>query len=161
MRSFILFISIIILLVINAVNYAQVKTYFDVKTKFYEKSDLSPAKIGTIIFLTQSNWGGVREVGEDYSLWLKKYERKKINKTITIQLDVELRTPAAIRSGSLLSSQRIEVSFKAEDDWKGVNSIQDAIRREMSNKSREIQKEALFVGEEIVNVAYSLIKKNN
>ena len=135
------------------------KIYFDVKTKLAEKSDLTAGKIGTIIFLVESDWAGVREIGEDYSLWLKNYRRKKVKDIVIINLDVEIRTPSMFTSGSLLKSKTIKVAFRAEDDWSGVRSIRDAVERKMRNKSRELQKEALFIGENVVKTAHELIKQ--
>ena len=134
------------------------KTYFDVKTKFAEKTDLMAAKLGTIIFIINSDWAGIKEIGEDYSLWLKNYKRKKEKDTIYVSLDVEIRTPAMFRSGSLLESRKIEVHFKAEDTWQGVKSIIDSVEQEMKNTSQELKKEALFVGEKVIKVVRELIR---
>ena len=106
-----------------------------------------------------SDWAGIKEVGEDYSLWLKNYKKKIENSTITIEFDIEIRTAALLRSGSLLAEDKVKISFKSEEDWHGVESITKAIEMEMKNKSREIKKEALFIGAEVEKVLKRIIKK--
>jgi hypothetical protein len=154
-----IFFPILLLLIFSEILIGQIKKSFDVKTKLSEKTDLMPAKAGTIIFLLASDWAGIREVGEDYSLWLKNYKRKKENGTITVEFDIEVRTASMIRSGSLLTKEKLKVSFKAEDNWQGVKSITDAVEREMKNKSKEIKKEALFIGEEVEKVLKRMMRR--
>ena len=135
------------------------RVFIDVKTKQSEKFDLLPLKIAVSIFLLQSDWALVCEVGEDYSLWMRNYHRERINDEIFISLDVEIRTAALIRSGILLSKERITVPIKAREDWTDVNSIRDAIEKQIENTSKEIQDEAVIIGEEVVKVAHKLIRK--
>ena len=132
--------------------------YLDIKTKHEEKFDLLPAKIAVSYFITQSKWAKLREVGEDYSVWLTNYQREKIDDTIYISLEIEIRTPAMIRSGSLLKKKRIRTSITAQDDWSDVNNIRDAIEREIENSSKEIQEEAIIVGEKVSKEIYKIIK---
>jgi len=157
------YIKIIVILVLSSsilfTSEINAKTYFDIKTKLSEKTDLMAAKAGTMIFIMASDWAGIKEVGEDYSLWLKNYKKKIENSTITIEFDIEIRTAALLRSGSLLAEDKVKISFKSEEDWHGVESITKAIEMEMKNKSREIKKEALFIGAEVEKVLKRIIKK--
>ena len=74
------YIKIIVILVLSSsilfTSEINAKTYFDIKTKLSEKTDLMAAKAGTMIFIMASDWAGIKEVGEDYSLWLKNYKKK-------------------------------------------------------------------------------------
>ncbi len=135
------------------------KTYFDVKTKFSEKTDLTVAKNSAIIILRQSDWAGVKEYGEDYSLWLRNYEKRKSGDRITVSLDVEIRTPALVRSGKLLKSSRVNVSYNLDEEWKGIDSISKAVKQALKSETEDIKKEALFVGEAVVNKVYDMLKE--
>jgi hypothetical protein len=42
--------------------------------------------------LRASSWAGVKEVGEDYSLWLTNLNRSHYGDTLQVTLDVHLRT---------------------------------------------------------------------
>ena len=71
--------SLIIFLMVSP-GFSQKKIFLDVKTPLLEKNKLVAAKAGTFYFLTQSSDLGVREAGEDYSLWLKDYKSRQNGK---------------------------------------------------------------------------------
>ncbi len=98
---------------------------FDLKTGFFEKLDLTPAKNGTLLVLLESDWAGVREVGEDYALWLGNLRREESGDSIHVMLDVELRSPSLFGRGELLASRMIETAYHRRDDWKqhGATSV--------------------------------------
>ena len=139
--------------------YCKDRVLFDIKSKHSEKVDLSPIKTGATLLLLQSDWAGIAEVGEDYSLWLKDSELKIVKGRILIKLRVELRTPALFRSGSLIKSENIEFSFKPVDKWEDITSASKAIKQELENVSEEILIEATLGGEEVVKVARKMVKK--
>jgi len=138
---------------------ASPKIYFDIKTGLSELADLLPAKVGIAIFLEQSEWAGIREFGEDYSLRLKNYEKRKENNLITVSLDVEIRSPSFIRTGALLKRRRMFVIYRPEDDWTGVDSVRDAVERELDNTTKELRKGALYIGAEIIKYLEELKKR--
>ena len=156
-----LYIIIIILAYLFLIQpiFGQSKVLFDVKTKRAEKMDLLPIKTATVILLLKSDWASVVEIGEDYSLWLKEYERKKVGDIISVKFCVELRTPAMLRSGSLLQSEKIEFSFKSIDEWNEVTTVREAIKQELKNFSGEIQTEAILGGEKVVNIIIKMVNR--
>lgn len=87
-------------------------TTLDIKTKLSEKADLAPAKSGLILYLKQLPKIKITETGEDYSVWLRNYNSEKKDDDITVSLDLEVRTPAAIRTGRLLEKKSMKVRFK-------------------------------------------------
>ncbi len=90
---------------------------FDVKTRFSEKLDLAPAKNGAVLILMASDWGGVREYGEDYALWLHDIRRTHNGDSITVTLQVELRAASLFGQGTLLGSRSISAVYHRQDDW--------------------------------------------
>lgn len=96
---------VFILLTFSTQIHAQDHIVIDVKTSVSGKVDLAPVEIGTTVCLSQSDWADVSEVGEDYSLWLKNYERIKRGKDTEAELSVELRTPAFLWSGECRQGQ--------------------------------------------------------
>ena len=141
------------------IGICQQKVMFDIKTKQFEKFDFIPIKIATTIILLNSDWAGVIEVGEDYSLWLKNYQRKQVDEEIIISFDVEIRTPAMLRSGSLLTTGKVDYSFNAAEEWEGVKSTREAIERELKDYSEEINTEAKMGGEEVEKCAKMLMQQ--
>lgn len=90
---------------------------FDVKTPFSEKLDLAAAKNGTVLILMESEWGGVREYGEDYALWLRDIRRGRNGDSVTVTLQVELRAASLFGEGTLLDSRSISAAYHPQDDW--------------------------------------------
>jgi len=160
MRNRLLIIILIGFYVIISLNPAlsQEKVYFDIKTRFLEKADLMPAKAGATIVLMQSEWAGVREFGEDYSVWLTNYQSEKKKDILVISLDVELRAPSAVRTGSLIKQKRITVRMQEENDWENVDSITDAIERELKNNSANLKTEAMIIGQEVEQSLRNFLK---
>lgn len=95
---------------------------FDVKTRFCEKLDLTAAKNGAVLILMQSDWGGVREYGEDYALWLRDIRRSRIGDSIAVTLQVELRAASLLGEGELLGSGSISAVYHPQDDWSRYGS---------------------------------------
>lgn len=109
---------LLLLLLFSRFSLAQVA--FDVKTTMEEKSQLHVIKIAVINSLQQSNWATVKEVGEDYSLWLTNLRRSSSGDSITTVIDFDLRTPAMLTRGKHLDARRVSISF----DTTGVSSVQ-------------------------------------
>jgi hypothetical protein len=85
-----------------------------------EKSQLHVIKIAVINSLQQSTWATVKEVGEDYSLWLTNLKRSSTGDSITTEIDFDLRTPAMLTRGKHLDARRVSISF----DTTEVSSVQ-------------------------------------
>ncbi len=85
------------------------KALIHVKTKFLETSDIHFIKVAVIHAIDSSNWAKTVEVDEDVSLWLTRLKRTIRNDTTFTSLDLELRTPANLTQGKLLSQRRVSV----------------------------------------------------
>jgi len=149
---------------------AQDRIAFDVKINLSEKVDLAPVEVGTTICLTQSDWANVRETGEEYSLWLKEYERIKEGKDTRAKLTVELRTPALLRSGRLIATRQFMTAFRTRADgmnlpdtlrWnqEDLNAMRKAITDELSESAAKIRREALSVGTAVCTAAQSMVEE--
>lgn len=103
--------------------------------------------LGTRAFLQEASWARLTEFGEDYAVWLTDYERIKNGGRITVRLRVEVRTPSLLALGSLLERREIHATFQAQDEWGGVRSVAQAIKRQARNSTAAFMVEALHVGE--------------
>jgi hypothetical protein len=114
---------------------AQVK--FDVKTSFVEKKKLKVVKAGLIAYLNQSEWASVQEIGESYSVWLVNFKRSIKKNLVKWELDLELRKPAMITHGELISSRHVADSIDFEGASSGRNveeeEMQEMVKRQLEN----------------------------
>ena len=140
--------------------FSQSKIFLDVKTPFAEKNKLVAAKGGAVYFLKQSRDLGVREIGENYSLWLKNYKSEQRGQQVYIEFDVELRSPAMIRKGRLLASDRVHVQYKLDDklDGKAFESFEH-FKKHIKKLSHELLLEGYYCGQEVLRVTRSLIRE--
>ena len=79
----------------------------DIKTALAVKEKSKLAKAGLIAYLKQSDWAKVVNFGEDYAVWLEKFQRRLRGNTILFQLDLELRTRADIGIGKLIITRHV------------------------------------------------------
>lgn len=79
----------------------------DIKTALDEKGELKLAKAGLKVYLKQSEWAKVVNLGEDYSVWLTQFRRKLKGNVLRIEMDIELRTPATLDKGEFLDKRHI------------------------------------------------------
>lgn len=105
---------------------AQEKTEIDLKTKIFEKPELTAAKNGTLLLLNQSEWGTVVETGEEYALWIRDARREERGDSIALTVDLELREPSFLQEGALLSSRTITIVYSSHGDWHAAGAI-DAV----------------------------------
>ena len=152
----ILYLFVFVLLT-SALAGAQPRTLFDVKTKLSEKTDLAPAKAGCVILLARSDWAGVAEIGESYSLWLKNYRRVKEGDKVHVKLDVEIHTPSMVRSGKLLASECIDVIYDPQEEPTADSNFWSAFRRNVKNTSRDIENEGMTVGQKVVEAVHLMM----
>ena len=143
-----------------ALAYSQNKVFLDVKTPFAEKNNLIPAKAGTVYFLHQSKDLGVREVGETYSLWLKNFKSEQKGRRVFIGYDIELRSPAMIRKGRLLASDKVRVSYSLDEkpDGKAFDSFEH-FKKQIKKLSNQLMLEGYYCGQETMRVARQLIRE--
>jgi hypothetical protein len=150
--------------------YAQDRVAIDVKTTTGGKIDLAPVEVGMTVCLNQSDWANVSEIGEDYSLWLKSYERIKKGENTEARLTLELRTPAFLRSGSLIISRTVATTFRTTSDgmvvpdtlhWnqEDLNAVREAIGEEIYESASDLKREALIVGTATCEAARSLVEQ--
>lgn len=97
--------------------FAQV--VFDVKTKVELKENLHIVKIALINILNKSNWANVKEIGENYSLWIDNFTQQANGDSIIAEYDIDLRTPSMFTMGRYIKSKHIVVSF----DTVGLSQI--------------------------------------
>jgi len=87
---------------------------FDIKTTVEEKYSLHVAKEGVTAAFEEAPWVSVREVGEDYSLWLTNFRRSHNGDSVQVRMTVNLRTPAMLTRGDEIAVRRIEASYHWE-----------------------------------------------
>ncbi len=98
-------------------NNANAKTRIDVKSKMEDKIDITAAKNGIISYLKSSKWAKVVEVGEDYSLWIKAYEKNYDESFCVINLTLELRTASMFTDGKLIEKKIVNVTYSQTDEY--------------------------------------------
>lgn len=154
------FVAVLILLCSSPdTTSGQGRVAIDVKTKYGEKTDIAVTKAGSITLLRRSDWADVQEVGETYSLWLKNYTKASENGSVRVTLDVELRTPSMFRSGKLLDTRRIEVTYDFREE-RSDPVFDESLGREIRNASREARAEAWAVGKEVVKAARYMVERH-
>lgn len=153
---------ILCLLVLNFLSFnifSQDKIYFDVKTKLAEKSNFVPAKIGVIHFLSNSDKYGVKEFGEDYSLWLKGYKTSQEEYKIKIEFTLEIHTPAMFREGRLLKKDNIFVTYDIRDSLTIKNpGLLKELNKSVNKINDELLLEVYYCGKESIEHIEDMIK---
>ena len=84
---------------------------FDVKTLLEEKGDLQNYKQGLLSSISSSGWASVKDVGEDYSLWITNLERTHFEDSVIVSLIVELRTPSMFTRGDHIGGRQIWLKY--------------------------------------------------
>lgn len=80
----------------------------DVKTTFIDKYTATGVKNGHIAYMNTkgAKWSVVKEIGEDYSFWIRNVKTIPTKDSTFIRFDLELRTPAMITDGELIEARR-------------------------------------------------------
>lgn len=113
---------------------------FDIKTTVEEKYDLHVAKEGVTAAFEEAPWASVREVGEDYSLWLTDFRRSHEGDSVRVRMTVNLRTPAMLTRGNSIAARRIEASYH----WKKATAYaQDSLNVENMPSQGQIDLEEM------------------
>ena len=105
---------------------AQIK--IDLKTPVEDKEKLKLAKAGLGAYLRQVEWAKVVNVGEDYSVWIKKLKRRFKGNMLHFEVDLELKTAADLGSGKPISARHIKDSV----DLNEAANLKTFEEREMS-----------------------------
>ena len=133
------------------------KVIIDLKVPLAESADLLPAQLGASVYLMQSDWARVAELGEDVSVWLRDYDRKlNLIRQQVISLTVEIREPSALRTGNLIAEEHIVVRY-----WPGDHATQNSqyqIVNDLEQLSNELKEEAYFLGNRIEAVLKQHLK---
>lgn len=86
------------------------------KTTFEEKPDLAVIKQAVLKMLEDTHWAEIKNVGEDFSLWLHSLNRSFVGEdSVITRLIVELRTPAMLSNGTYIDSRMVTVGFNSND----------------------------------------------
>lgn len=88
----------------------------DLKTKFNDKPGLKPAKHGLKKILQQQTWCDIREVGEDFAVWIKSPSRNAEilangNKKVSFFCKLEIRKKSMFREGDLMNIRGIDFNY--------------------------------------------------
>ncbi|MCF7807506.1 MAG: hypothetical protein K9M49_08925 [Candidatus Marinimicrobia bacterium] len=150
---------LIALLLVTGVGFAEDAdpVILDLKVPLAESADLLPAKLGASVYLIQSDWARVSEIGEDAAIWLRNYDRKKnIILQQVISLTLEIREPSNLRRGNLIAEKDVVVRY-----WPSKNDAGDSefrIVQDLEELSHELKVEAYHLGREIEAILRSHFK---
>jgi len=148
---------IFLLLLINFGNiFPQGKIFFDVKTKFSEKAELTHIKNALEYRLLNSDWANVTEFGEEFALWLVNYHKTQDDNVSTTELDIEIRKPSLFSEGKLVDEEHIEVRYVVDVDNRRVDTHWQLFRQKFGNISDELVTEATDVSERIYDAVYKV-----
>jgi hypothetical protein len=154
-RTKFLFLSV--MLIVTATASAQGRIYFDIKTSFNDKADLLPIELATTLILTQSRWAGTLEIGEDYTLFLKNYQRTERTESALIQIDVELREKSEFRIGKLLKAKRIKLKVDSSDQLNQFEDAYQLIRNGLRKTDVRFQSEVLSIAKAIEIATWQMV----
>lgn len=147
---------ILILLIFTSSIFAeeQEKTVLDIKVALTESADLLPAQLGASVYLLQSDWARVSEIGEDAAIWLTNYDRKmNFIRQQVISLTLEIREPSSLRTGNLIAEENVVVRYWPSDTPSPESQYK--IVQELEELSHELKLEAYYLGKEIEGVLRS------
>lgn len=152
-------LGILIIIVGFALLFPVSPVKLDVKTKYKDKFELKGVKWGVKYFLEQDGYNVV-EVGEDYAVWLKDIEEKRIEPDIYIlKLTVSISPPSLFREKMPIASDTMEVKYSFNP--KEVNVDDTGFTRFIKEKVENIkQKEkirAYFVGKAVAEKVKELL----
>lgn len=125
------------------------KIFFDVKTKWAEKTELTHIKNMLDYLILQTDWASVTEIGEEYELWLLDYSKTQDENVFTVKLDLEIRKPKSIGKGELVICKNIDEKFVIALENDRVNTHFELYKQKYNNISDELITEAVTVGERV------------
>ncbi len=117
----------------------------DIKTKLIGKTKVTGVKNGLIGYLKSADcqWvDKVVETGETYSVWITNFSKNEIDSNVTIDVDLELRTPAFLTEGTMLRKEHIKLNYFQDKDWIGQAGMPNAqqVATRMLNYSNLLKK---------------------
>jgi hypothetical protein len=145
-------ITLFCLMVIDA--HAVLK--LDIKTKMGDKRAFQVAKAGLIAYIKQNgDWAKVVEIKEDYSVWIKNFNKKFSKDSLIISLDLELHTPAMFTEGKLISKvhiiDTIDLANVSKDNTMEDKEMYSLVEKQLQ-KSGSLQAIAFKLSEGATNV---------
>jgi len=151
------FLVLSIALIFTAPAFAQGRIYFDIKTSLNDKADLLPIELATTIILTQSRWAGALEIGEDYTLFLKNYQRIERRESMLVSLDVELRGKSDFRTGEVLKAKRIKIKIENKNQTNPIQDVYQLIRNGLRKTDVRFKSETLSIAKAIEIAAWQMV----
>lgn len=148
MKNKIIFFLVVTLLT-SSLLVAQGKVFFDVKTKWAEKSKMTHIKTMFSYKLLNSDWANVTEVGEEYQIWLKNYRKVQDDNVFTTTIDLEIRRPKLLGEGELVEKREVKVVFVTGIDNRRVDTHFELAEKILGHISEELKMEATEVSERL------------
>ena len=81
----------------------------------------------------------------------------RIDGDLSVYLEVELRTPAFIRSGRRLDFRELRIEFDAQEPWYGVQSLREAVEAELRDATESLRREAVSVGQAVADAVADML----
>ncbi len=141
----------IILFLILAISVKMgISLTLDVKTRYFEKYKLAAIKAGAIYFL-EKNGIKVKEIGEDYSLWLISFSKKFDNDYFYYSFAVVLSSPTAFLYKDEIKKKVISFKIKVNSvDWKYSEDFKSFLKKRLTVVTEKTKREA-FIGGKLVS----------
>ena len=111
---------------------------FDVKTTYNDKNKLQTIKAGVIHSIESSSWAEVKDFQEDYSLWLSRYSKTRINDSLIVKVLIQLRSPAMLTMGDFIDQEDIMISYHWGEMKTASNNIDKNMFKKKQDQSTEI-----------------------
>lgn len=148
---------ILLLILLPLFGFTSDKLAIDLKVPLSETADLTPAQLGATVYLMQSDWATVTEVGEEVAVWLTDYERKKsfLGQQV-ISLTLEIREPTALRTGNLIKKKKITTRYWVTSS--SPSKYDQKLLIKLDSLSHELKLEAYYLGIKIESSLQSLLK---
>lgn len=140
-------------------SFGQGKTFFDIKTKGNEKHKFVHIQTLLEYKLIRSDWANVAEIGEEFEVWLKNYERNIGADILTMKLD--LKVIEKENNKVVLNKKNFSITTFIKRDNKKVNSKFEHYKNFLGEISDELKLEAETVSDNILIELEKLNKQTN
>lgn len=133
--------------------------YVDIKTDWFEKSELQGMKAGILNYVEQVSWMEETEIGEDFEIWLDNVENTQISdKRTKIRVDLIIKKSTTFGANEIYK-ERIEFVYDMPNNIDEIMSSSDKAK-EFIDKSIKISAGLNMLGIGIeVTTGLVLIKK--
>jgi hypothetical protein len=150
---------ITILLLAAAVTPAE-EIVLDLKTPLKEKGKFLALQAGALYYLNTNGYKTL-EIGEDYAVWLKDYQKTVEGNQITISFTCKITAPCGWREKKALTEERISLSYNVDKiETISINEpMLDYLEEKFDYLSRSMQAEAVLGGKLIHEAIVKLLKE--